>query len=526
VTMAPERPRQRDRVPPHDLDSEVALLGSALLSRTALTAALDAHVGADDFYKPAHSIIWRGILDLFADDQPIDPTTVAAHLRHAGTLDQVGGRAALLQLQADTPASANAGHYARTVHDAAQQRKLLWLAGNLAERVYAGETTDDLIEQLTHPRTTDAHGWGPVDLAKIIGGNLQPPEPSILERDDHRHLFYAGRIHSINGESESLKSWLALHGTAQQITAGNDVLYLDFEDTPESILGRLLALGVPSDDLLAGFTYIRPEQPLDVAAGSNLERLILKREPTLAVIDGVTEAMSLEGFDLLDNADIASWLDKLPRRVRNLGPAVVLIDHVPKNTENRRRGGIGGQHKLAGIDVSYLVESIIPLARVAPGDSEPHTGTSRITVEKDRPGGVRAFAANRKHVGELALTAYADGGVTAHITPATELPEGGFRPTLLMERISEVLAKSKAPLTKTAIRGAVKGKSDAKDLAVELLVGEGYVAIETGARGAQLHKSVRAYKAKDDTHEDAQPELLDEDPPDDWTDDPVLGGRP
>jgi len=524
VTMAPERPTTYGRVPPHNLEAEESLVGAALLSRDAITKALDAHVSETDFYKPAHGTIWRALLALFADDQPIDPVTVAAQLRHTNDLGKVGDRGTLAELAANVPASANAGFYAKVVHDTATERKVLSLTAAIEQRIYDNQSADDLIEQLTHPRTTEAHGWGPVDLAKIIGGNLQPPEPSILERDDHRHFFYAGRIHSVNGESESLKSWLALHACAQQIAAGNDVLYLDFEDTPESILGRLLALGVAGDDLLAGLVYIRPEQPLDVAAGSNLERLITKRDPALAVVDGVTEAMSLEGYDLLDNADIASWLDKLPRRIRNLGPAVVLIDHVPKNTENRRRGGIGGQHKLAGIDVSYLVESIIPLARVAPGDSDPHTGTSRITVEKDRPGGVRAFAANRKHVGELALTAYPDGGVTAHITPATELPEGGFRPTLLMERMSDALAKSKAPLTKRALRAAVKGKSEAKDLALELLVGEGYVTVEAGARGAQLHRSVRPYRAKDD---DRQQELLDEEPPDDdWTDDPVLGGSP
>ena len=46
--------RAAGRVPPHNLEAEESLLGAMLLSRDAITAAVEADVDTTDFYKPAH----------------------------------------------------------------------------------------------------------------------------------------------------------------------------------------------------------------------------------------------------------------------------------------------------------------------------------------------------------------------------------------------------------------------------------------------------------------------------------------
>ena len=56
---------------------------------------------------------------LYGQGEPADPVTVADELRRADLLDALGGRGALLRLQAGTPASANAAHYARIVNELA-----------------------------------------------------------------------------------------------------------------------------------------------------------------------------------------------------------------------------------------------------------------------------------------------------------------------------------------------------------------------------------------------------------------------
>ena len=80
-------------IPPHNLEAEESLLGAMMLSREAITAAVEAHIEAGDFYKPAHGVIYDAALSLHSRGEPIDPVTVAEELRRGGQLDALGGRA-------------------------------------------------------------------------------------------------------------------------------------------------------------------------------------------------------------------------------------------------------------------------------------------------------------------------------------------------------------------------------------------------------------------------------------------------
>src|SRR5947209_4331187 len=69
------RRRQRSgpgRVPPHNLEAEQSLLGAMLLSRDAIAAAVDVHLGPDDFYKPAHGHVYEAICSLYGQGEPVD----------------------------------------------------------------------------------------------------------------------------------------------------------------------------------------------------------------------------------------------------------------------------------------------------------------------------------------------------------------------------------------------------------------------------------------------------------------------
>jgi replicative DNA helicase len=134
-----ERVRRRgaERVPPHNLEAEQSLLGSMLLSRDAITSAVEARVDASDFYRPAHGHIFDAIWSLYEQGEPVDPVTVAEELRRSGLLEALGGKGSLLSIQAATPASANAGHYAKIVSELALLRRLITVSGEIAESAYA-----------------------------------------------------------------------------------------------------------------------------------------------------------------------------------------------------------------------------------------------------------------------------------------------------------------------------------------------------------------------------------------------------
>ncbi len=229
----------------------------------------------------------------------------------------------------------------------------------------------------------DESSWKPIALKDYYDGLFQAPIATILKRSDGHGLIYTGRVHSIYGESESGKSWVAQIATAECLKVDKKVIYIDFESDAIDIVNRLKALGVSRANLLQYFTYIRPDGPRD--ADDPYWKAILEADSAeLVIIDGVTESLTMWGGETKDNDAITRWMRIFPRTVATAsGAAVVLIDHITKNAETRGRFAIGGQAKLATIDgAAFLIE---PLEALAPG----RTGTLTMRVTKDRHGAIR-----------------------------------------------------------------------------------------------------------------------------------------
>ncbi|MDP9074354.1 MAG: replicative DNA helicase [Actinomycetota bacterium] len=150
------------RVPPHNLQAEESLLGAMLLSRDAIAAAVET-CGAEDFYKPAHGHVFDAVCSLYGQGEPADPVTVADELRRADLLEAIGGPSTLISLQANTPATANAGRYARIVEEHALLRRLIGVAGEIAEIGYgmpddvaqAIDRAESMVFEIAERRVTD-----------------------------------------------------------------------------------------------------------------------------------------------------------------------------------------------------------------------------------------------------------------------------------------------------------------------------------------------------------------------------------
>src|SRR6476660_1723311 len=68
-----------DRLPPQDVSAEQSVLGGMLLSKDAIADVVEVLHG-NDFYRPAHQVIFDCILDLYGRGEPADAITVAAEL--------------------------------------------------------------------------------------------------------------------------------------------------------------------------------------------------------------------------------------------------------------------------------------------------------------------------------------------------------------------------------------------------------------------------------------------------------------
>ncbi|MEQ1787565.1 MAG: replicative DNA helicase [Acidimicrobiales bacterium] len=174
------------RVPPHDLQAEESLLGAMMLSAGAIADAAGV-VTASDFYKPAHGHVYDAVHTLYASGQPADSVTVADELRRAGLLDAIGGHAVLAQIMSSTPATTNAARYARIVEEYALLRRLIGVAGEIAELGYsvpedvskALDRAESLVYEVNERRVTDSTQ----KLSSLLSENLDRLE-QLYERGD------------------------------------------------------------------------------------------------------------------------------------------------------------------------------------------------------------------------------------------------------------------------------------------------------------------------------------------------------
>lgn len=147
VTSAAVSLSESARVPPQNLEAEEYVLGAMLLAPGAIGAVSEI-CRAEDFYRQSHGRIYRAALALYGRGEPVDAITLADELDKLGELEDVGGRSRIHELAALVPASANAGHYARIVHEMAILRGLIQTGQEIAELGYdrPGET-DMLVDR-------------------------------------------------------------------------------------------------------------------------------------------------------------------------------------------------------------------------------------------------------------------------------------------------------------------------------------------------------------------------------------------
>ena len=145
--MATTLPLAAGRIPPHDLDAEMSIIGSILLDPLSIAKVLQ-FLHPEDFYRENNGQIYRAALDLFAAGEPIDNVTLASQLQQMGLLDRVGGRAQLASMQSAVPTAANIEYYGRIVKEKAYKRRLISAGGNIAGYGYDdGIEAEDAINQ-------------------------------------------------------------------------------------------------------------------------------------------------------------------------------------------------------------------------------------------------------------------------------------------------------------------------------------------------------------------------------------------
>ena len=349
----------------------------------------------------------------------------------------------------------------------------------------------DLLDRQAATKPSAGRGWEPVDLSGVLTGTNLIDPPSVLTRDDDVPMLYPGRVNAFFGEPESLKTFLALLGAAQELGRGKHVVYADYEDAERSAVERLRALGTKDEDILSSFSYFGSPHPLlDDKEELLLSELIDQKGPvTLAVFDGVTAAMAAGGLNPNEGTDVTGFYGAAPRWFADNGAAVLLLDHVPKDKTGRGRWAIGSERKLSGLDgVAYTLKVVKPFGR---GNRR---GKVQVTIAKDRPGYVSEHEGQGRAVATFEPQSTPDGRIEPYLLPPEEAGENGsFRPTTLMERVSRTLEDAAKPLSASQVRQRTTGNNQYIGKALDRLVEEGYVESRSGSRNSTLYSLIKSY---------------------------------
>ncbi len=165
-----------DKLPPQNLDAEMAVLGSMIMDEDAVSSATEK-LDASCFYKDTHRKIFQAISDLYNANKAVDLITLADELKKDNSLEDVGGVSYLALLANAVPTAANINHYAGIVREKYILRTLINNStkiitvchesdGNIAEVV---DTAERLIFEVSDRRNQGSY----IHLKEIVKDSIE-----------------------------------------------------------------------------------------------------------------------------------------------------------------------------------------------------------------------------------------------------------------------------------------------------------------------------------------------------------------
>ena len=118
------------KIPPNDVESEQAVIGSMLTDKEAVSAAIEV-LKPEDFYREDNRTISKAILNLYGRSEPIDIITLKSELSSMGKFEAVGGLEYIAELPDKVPTTANVEQYIKIVEEKSVLRNLIKTANEI-----------------------------------------------------------------------------------------------------------------------------------------------------------------------------------------------------------------------------------------------------------------------------------------------------------------------------------------------------------------------------------------------------------
>uniref|UniRef100_A0AB33IU05 Replicative DNA helicase n=1 Tax=Prevotella sp. GTC17254 TaxID=3236794 RepID=A0AB33IU05_9BACT len=125
---------------PQALDVEQVVLGALMIDKDAFSIVSEI-LRPETFYEPRNQKVYQAIQNLNMNERPVDILTVSEELKHAGTIDDVGGAQYIVDLSSHVASSANIEFHAHILAQKFLARQLISFASKIETKAF-DETVD------------------------------------------------------------------------------------------------------------------------------------------------------------------------------------------------------------------------------------------------------------------------------------------------------------------------------------------------------------------------------------------------
>jgi replicative DNA helicase len=369
-----------DRIPPHNLDAERAVLGGMLLDNGVIPRALDL-VGEHDFYRHSHGKILSAMLEIYGRNEPVDLLTVTDELKKQDQLNKVGGIGYVSCLVDDVPTAANIEYHARIVREKAILRRIIEvgrdaitssfqdnrhpeeIVNDMASRIIGLGIHRDRTEHIKHPLKREFKRIEE-QYEKIRHGG-EKEVPGFLTGFEHLDAVYGGiqkkTMHVVAGRPGAGKTAF-LTNIMGHLAKQTPVLFFSLDQQAEEFARRLIVFGAQVDNYRVRDGYVRNEEWSKIVA-------------TIGVYDAYPIYINDD-----TNINLRDVVNITQKHKHEHGVGILIVDYIQmirrpgRDTENNELGEISSRLKALGKELDMGVILLSQLNRNPAGrkDEKPN----------------------------------------------------------------------------------------------------------------------------------------------------------
>lgn len=245
-----------NRIPPHDTEAEMAVLGALLIDREAITVVSEI-IKPDNFYSEINKMVYEAMLQLWDDRQPIDLLTLTSTLKKKKQLDKVGGSAYLSSLANVVPTAANVEYYAGIVRERYIRRSMISLGAQMTENAFEEEkpaaeildTAEQSIFKISqehvqqgfiHIKDTLAESFDRLDALHKSGGRFRGVETGFVDLDNLLSGMQPSNLLILAARPGTGKTAFVINSSMFVASQKNPVAIFSLEMSKEELVDRLL----------------------------------------------------------------------------------------------------------------------------------------------------------------------------------------------------------------------------------------------------------------------------------------------